>query len=30
MKSMLKIMAGVVAGMFVYEYIKDYTTKQAQ
>jgi len=29
MKSMLKIMAGVVAGIFVYEYIKDYTTKQA-
>lgn len=29
MKSMLKVVAGVVAGIFIYEYIKDYTTKQA-
>jgi hypothetical protein len=26
---MLKVVAGVVAGIFIYEYIKDYTTKQA-
>lgn len=27
MKSLLKIMAGVVAGIYVYQYIRDYTQK---